>query len=210
MKLSEILVLKGGDPDQTYKDAINSFIQQINAKTSRSAKQMPPGSNAVVIDTKSSNSFVWRVWMDDPGFERFLGYVKNNAGSEHLPKILSRVRTEAVTFSRLVKGKTVKILKLEKLSALEKGPLFDAVESMGEMSKSDLNDVNSISSLAEKLELPRAPNSTLEQMKAVVMANENLFLTMMDLIKHHNANDINNSNVMMRGNVPVITDPFSN
>jgi hypothetical protein len=221
MKLLEILLFRGGGEDIKYQTELANFVSRY-AETSRkvSAKD---GMNAKVFDIKPSNNYVWRVWEKDPGYERFLDFVQNNP-NEHFPKILSKVRVEKVKFAKPVQDTTIKFVKLEKLKPLNVNgisSLSDAIQIIG-MSNEELDkDKLLLGSIEDKadyvLSLPIPSTSdidkddedAMESIRDAIIKNEKFFELVFNLMLNHQGNDINPENVMLRGNVPVIIDPFS-
>lgn len=221
MKLSEILLFRGGGEDKKYENELANFVSHY-AKTNRKVSASD-GMNATVFDIKPSNNYVWRIWQKDPGYERFLEFVQNNP-NEHFPKILSKVRVEKVKFAKPVQDTTVKFVKLEKLKPLNVNgisSLSDAIQIIG-MSNEELDkDKLLLGSIEDKadyvLSLPIPSTSdidkddedAMESIRDAIIKNEKFFELVFDLMLNHQGNDINPENVMFRGNVPVITDPFS-
>jgi hypothetical protein len=139
------------------------------------------GAHAEVYIPPGKN-YIWRSWTRDPGYESFLKYVQANSSNPHLPKLLSRVREEPLEFKGIPKGVTLKFVKIEKLSALNHGdPL-------------------------ERLLVHGFDELTVFTKKDFPPEYKRFYDTCEDLIER-GADDIDNRNVMMRGDVPVITDP---
>lgn len=185
--------------DSTFSDALQQFIEKHGIKKFE-------GGQAVVIDR---GSHVWRAWFDDPGYERFLKYIEANYGNKFLPKILSKVREEPIQFKRMPKGKTIKYVKIEKLTQNIQSGLSAAVEYlyMNFLKPADLPDSGKeLANITTKLKIPRDVNP--DDLKTAILKNQDFFTVVLDLIKHHDANDINSENVMFRGSTPVIIDPF--
>ena len=199
MLLSEILNLKS---DVKFTDAVEAFVNKHGIKAFK-------GSNATVIDR---DGYVWRTWFNDPGFERFLKYIESNKSNPHLPKILSRVREEPVQFKGMPKGMKIKYVKVEKLSDLEPGDLSDAIGAALILANRNIKStsVDELADLiAKKNIVPSDSDATSFEIAGTVRKYKKFFEVINDLHNDHRANDIISSNVMMRGDVPVITDPFS-
>lgn len=156
------------------------------------------GTHAFVLD--SGKSYVWRCWFNDQGYESFIKYVAAHPNDAHLPRILGKVRQAEASFKRSPKL-TLNYVRLEKLT-----PCVNELSHV-----IDLMYLHSIgyglSSLAE-LQAACAKQEEGEAMLAALKKYPLFFETYVDLCKV-GANDINKDNVMMRGNVPVIIDPFS-
>lgn len=187
--------------DATFTDALNQFIEKHGVKKFE-------GGQATVIDR---GSHVWRVWFDDPGYERFLEYVEAHKGNKFLPKILSKVREEPTQFKRMPKGKTIKYVKIEKLSEAGPSNLTDAVDTLYSAGLPPAKFPDTVEELAElsmTLKLPNDSDAEHEDIKDEILKNKDFFKVVLDLMKNHDANDLTSGNVMLRGSTPVITDPF--
>lgn len=184
MKLTELSAFRGGDPNEKFSDVVKAFVEKHGTKKFE-------GNNAVVIDR---GTFVWRAWLKDPGYERFLKYVQANP-SNHLPKLLSRVRTENIKFKGMPNGMTIKFVKLEKLESISTNQeqLVDEIGEIADLGASD-DFYHAVHDLEERL----GPG------------NDGFVLLVISLVQHHDANDIGSKdNIMRRGTVLVVSDPFS-
>lgn len=199
MFLSEIKVFKKAS-DKTFKQALNDFVEKHGLKQFQ-------GSNAVVI---ADGKHVWRSWFEDAGFEAFLKLIDGNQ-SVHLPKFLSRVREEPVSFSKFPKGKVMKFIKIENLDELQPSLLSDAIDTIGSMLHSNKHMTTVDDVLTKDLSkfIPRDSDATQEEVKEEIEKFRDFFNLILDLNSKHRFNDLNSSNVMMRGTVPVLTDPIS-
>ena len=187
--------------DETFSTALQQFIEKHGVK-------MFEGGQATVIER---GSHVWRVWFDDPGYERFLKYVDSHKGNKFLPKILSKVREEPTQFKRMPKGKTIKYVKIEKLSEISPSNFTDAIDTLyfAVIPPAKLpNSVPELAELSTTLKIPSDSDAEHEDIKEEILKNEDFFKLVLDLMKHHDANDLTSGNVMFRGSTPVITDPF--
>lgn len=187
--------------DATFAETLNQFIEKHGVKAFE-------GGQATVI---TRGSHVWRVWFDDPGYERFLKYVESHKGNKHLPKILSKVREEPTQFKRMPKGKTIKYVKIEQLEDPGLSILTDALDTLYYASSAPSKLPDTVEELAEfSMTLKVQPHSDAEheEIRDEILANKDFFKVVLDLMKHHNANDLTSGNIMLRGSTPVITDPF--
>ena len=199
MFLSEIKVFKVAS-DKSFKQALNDFVEKHGLKQFQ-------GSNAVVIADKKH---VWRSWFKDDGFETFLKLIDGNQ-SIHLPKFLSRVREEPVSFSKLPKGTVIKFIKIENLDELQPSLLSDAIDTLGSLlhSNEKAGSVDAVLKLDLSKFIPRDSDATQEEVKSEIEKFRAFFNLILDLNSKHRFNDLNSSNVMMRGTIPVLTDPIS-
>jgi hypothetical protein len=187
--------------DLKFSEALAKFIEQHGVKAFE-------GGQATVI---SRGEHVWRSWFNDPGYERFLKYVEANKGNKFLPKVLSKVREEPTQFKGMPKGMTIKYVKLEKLEQAQIGIFTDAVDTLyfAHIKPSTLPDtVEELAEMALTLKVQQDSEAESEEIKAEILKNKDFFKVVLDLMKHHNANDLQSDNVMMRGSIPVINDPF--
>jgi hypothetical protein len=184
-----------------------TFSEALKELLDKHGMQAFQGGQATVLDR---GSYVWRAWFDDPGYERFLAYVAKHPGSKHLPKLLSRVREEAVQFSKMPKGKTIKYIKLEKLAEAPLDDLVDAINAidMAQLLQAKVPEtVEQLAELMLTLKPPADSEATPAELKAAVLKQPEFFKVVLDLMQHQ-ANDINSGNVMFRGVTPVVIDPF--
>ena len=182
--------------DATFFDALNAFV----AKHGLEAFE---GGQAVVV---GRGLHVWRAWFNDPGYERFLKYIEANKGNKFLPRILSRVREEPTKFKRSP-ARNIKYVKIEKLTDPGKTSLTDALDMLHFASIPTDKLPSTAEELAELSSTFCKPNQS-EVIRGVFLKHKEFFEVVLDLIKNHNANDLTSGNVMMRGEVPVIIDPF--
>lgn len=199
MFLSEIKVFKKAS-DKTFKQALNDFVEKHGLKQFQ-------GSNAIVI---ADEKHVWRSWFEDAGFETFLKLIDGKR-SVHLPKFLSSVREEPVSFSKMPKGKVIKFIKIENLDELKPSLLSDAIDTIGSMlhANEKAASVDDVLKLDLSKFIPRDSDATQEEVKEEIEKFSAFFNLILDLNSKQRFNDLNSSNVMMRGTVPVLTDPIS-
>lgn len=197
MLLTEISNFKSKH-DVTFHQALEQFAAKFGlGKFS--------GNNAVVL---TRDGHVWRAWFKDAGYEKFLAIV-STMPSPHLPKILSRIREEPVQFARTPKDMTIKYVKVEKLEALEPSNFSDAVDAVGTALYKGAVFDSIKDMLSADLKIPSHSDAELDDILDEIKKHESFFKLIIKLSKRHNLNDLNSENVMMRGNVPVITDPIS-
>lgn len=187
--------------DATFTAALEEFIKKHGVK-------MFEGGQATVIDR---GTHVWRAWFDDPGYERFLKYVEAHKGNKYLPKILSKVREEPTQFKSMPKGKTIKYVKIEKLTEPSIDIFTDALDTLyfANIPSSKLPDtVEDLAEFSMTLKVQQSSDDEHEEIRDEILKQKDFFKVVLDLMKHHDANDLTSGNVMFRGSTPVITDPF--
>lgn len=201
MKLLEIKAFPS-KVDNKFSLAVQEFINKHGLKSFH-------GGQATVI---AKDNHVWRAWFDDPGYETFLKYVEIHKSNKYLPKILSKVREEPAQFKGMPAGKTIKYVKLEKLDELPVSVFSDAIDTLFLMSVPVGKLPNTVEELAElslTLKIPSHSDADNTEIRAEILKNKEFFKVVLDLMKHHDANDLNSGNVMLRGSIPVITDPIN-
>ena len=129
--------------------------------------------------------------------------------SKHLPKILSQVRQEPTNFLRMPSGMVINYVKVEKLEALQPSMFSDAVDAVG-MAMADGAKLDSIDDLlSAKLQIPSSSDATLDEVVHEIKKHKEFFELAIELNNKVRLNDLSSDNVMMRGSIPVITDPIS-
>lgn len=191
MKLTEIL---DTDQDSNFQQALDAFIKRHGLEHSY-------GTNAnVLLDTK--RNYVYRFWFRDPGYEKWLKYAQLHQDNPHIVKILGKVRTSDARYKGLPKNLTMKYVKIEKLTPMVDEKLIHAIDSAANLSdeyfKMYLKDWE------DGKELPE----WVKPLMQVAHKYPKLLSTILELKQHGLANDLTGDNVMMRGQVPVITDPL--
>lgn len=188
--------------DQTFSQALAAFVEKHGSEAFY-------GGQATVVDR---GSHVWRTWFKDPGYDKFLEYVKTHK-SVHFPKIYGDVRTTNADFKGVKRG-PLKYIRIEKLKELDSSSLSDAIDMIGLISRAKWPDtVEELAELISTMKLPVGVDhdddkAELLKAKAEILKNKEFFKVVLELLKA-GANDINSQNVMMRGSTLVITDPFS-
>lgn len=185
MHLTEITAFKPST--ETFHSALSKFADEHGL-------DIKDGTNAQVF--VRNKPWVWRVWLNDPGFERFIEYVKEHPNNPHLPKVMSRVRTETASFKRMPKDMTVKYVKLEKLGELGESYLDTLLDELMKLKQpSSFED------------LEAQAKGLGDEAVAFVQEHKKFFETFVELRKA-GANDLYCQNVMTRGETFVIMDPF--
>lgn len=186
--------------DATFSDALNAFVGQHGLEAFE-------GGQATVI---GRGAHVWRAWFDDPGYERFLKYIEANKGNRFLPRVLSRVREEPTKFKRSP-TRSIKYVKIEKLTDPGPNIFTDALDALYFASipiEKIPSTVEELAGLSMTFKIPNHSDAEHEELRDEFLKHKEFFKVVLDLMKNHNANDLTSGNVMMRGKIPVIIDPF--
>lgn len=192
---------------------LNDIIKALSNKFGFAKKA---GMNAVALIPKNK-SYVYRFWIDDPGYEDWLNYALKHQSNKHVVKILSKIRTVKTNVADLPTNKTIKFVKLEKLSPLEDSTAyFAAANFIGEViwlyEDDEIKTMGFDGFLEVVLDEADAADSGEEslgikaQIQKEINEHKDFFKLCFDLICL-GFMDIHEANVMLRGNIPVVTDP---
>ena len=187
MKLNE---LKGVKNDVVYQllresNTLYDFLQSLRQHGFDEEKLIGSGYYAMVF-SRPADQFVLKIFENDPGYLHFLKFIKNSPSNIHLPKIKGRP-------IRLNKRFTM--IRIERLSTANE-------------SQRDYNYV--IKKYSRELEYEILDSDNRYILKAEYPALLDTIDTLYQSIKNTNINlDLHEENVLYRGNIPVITDPFS-
>jgi hypothetical protein len=173
------------------------FVQNL---IDRHGLEFHKGNQATVI-TSDDRKCVYRIWTIDPGYDQWLDYAQKHSGNPHVMRVLGKLRTVKARMKGLPLGTHVKFVKLEKLEPITDKDFIEAVDKFYNVNPASL------------------PNTCLEYIESFVdMVSDDVidlmrdypqfFELLFDMVKTYSANDICAQNVMMRGNVPVLIDPF--
>lgn len=207
MFLNELKGIKSGDVDSSYPD----FIAALAAKHGIDIGEGMQAKVLIIPDKQ----YVYRLWLDDPGYEQFLEFCSKHK-SEHLPKIFSKPRTLDLTFKKLPRGMKLKVVKLEKLLPISDKELEHAIEMFQElkfrMSFAKLDSLTFDEFMSVMTTDPGTSHGAefikpTAKTKDTILKYKSFFELCLSMTKI--ANDIIPSNVMMRGDVPVLVDPIS-
>lgn len=175
--------------DSKWTDFVQSLVDKYGL-------QKFTGNQATVLSSQD-RTCVYRIWSRDRGFERWLNYAHNHQDNPYVVKVLSKVNVVQTQFKGMPSDVRLKIVKLEKLS-----PIADR-------SFSDTLDVV----VAEQpvAEFEQFKSNILQHYSKVapVIEKYEQFFRFIHELMASGANDLNSENVMMRGDVPVVVDPFS-
>lgn len=200
MLLSELNFFK------TQDVSFHTALQQLIDKKGLSKAE---GGQGTVIWNENKN-YVWKFWFKDAEYERFIKYVEAHKGNKHLPKFLSKVRTEAISFKKMPKDMVCNYVKLEKLTPLEPSTFSDALDCLNNANWQPSQVPKTINELIDSLNPKMIPNHSdaeLDEITDAIRKNKEFFELCLDLMKA-GANDLHSDNVMMRGSVPVVIDPY--
>ena len=187
MKLNE---LKGIKDDLVYQllrdsDTLYEFSQSLRQNGFDGEKLIGAGYYAMVF-ARPSDQYVLKIFENDPGYLHFLKFVKNSSSNIHLPKI---------------KGRPIRLNKRFTMIRIER--LEHANDS-----QLDYNYV--IKQYSRELRRDILDSDNRYILKAEYPELLDTIDTLYQSIKNTNINlDLHEENVLYRGNIPVITDPFS-
>lgn len=154
------------------------------------------GNQATVLSSRDRTS-VYRIWSKDPGFEKWLSYVQQHQDNPYVVKVLSKVHVVQTQFKSMPSDVKLKIVKLEKLTPISDQHFWNALDTV--VAEQPVADFEQFKNSIEQ---------AYSNVKPVIDKYEPFFRFVHQLMVF-GANDLNSENVMMRGNVPVVTDPFS-
>jgi len=136
------------------------------------------------VFAKPDDPYVIKIYDNDPGYERYLKYIIANQTNPHVPKLRGRpVRL----------GNSIRIVRMEKL-------IPNTTTEQEEIYKSIINYI--------------ADHGKHYQYALINQKNiENKFPKLLPLLDELAENkeilDLGKQNIMFRGNIPVITDPYA-
>jgi hypothetical protein len=135
------------------------------------------------VFARPGDSYVIKLFQQDPGYEKFLKYILVNQQNPHVPQI---------------KGKPVTIQKYYKIVRLEK---------LAKMSSDHHMDTyNRIISYVSDYGKSYANTLNLYQLETQY---PQLIPLLQELSKNKYLLDLSKNNILFRGDVPVITDPYA-
>ena len=206
MKLYELTCIKKLN-SLSVSDLIMYFIDN--------SKYMFAGNGAqAYVFIHPNNKEVIRFWIYDDAYEHFIKYIKTHSDNEFLPKIhkginqlkfknhiIKYVRIEKLkplTNSNMVYGVNFKKLISVIHKSIEKRGITKAVNDYDNGKfKNELALIIDMLSVSDNPDI----NSIIQ-----------FYDTYFDILKTSNSKilpDLHSNNVMLRGNVPVITDPLN-
>ena len=168
-----------------YSTSIMEFIENLKREGYREYLA-GEGLFAGVFSKPDDNWVVKLYYADDSGYETYLKYVLQNQNNVHVPKIIGK----PVTFL-----KKYRILRMEKLR------------------KYDINnedDQKIYSALINYIDFKKIYPEHIPSNVQWLTDEYPQLSDLIDLmVKNHSSLDLHPGNIMFRGNVPVITDPFT-
>jgi hypothetical protein len=202
MILSE---LHGGFEGQTLEQVVKALVTKNKLGSA-------DGSNAIVLYAPSK-SYVYRVWVDDAGYEEWLKYAVQNQSNPHVLKVLSKVRTVQPKLAGIPDGKTVKFVKLEKLGDLTMelaNTITTAFQAAGELGEAELREMEYdgfVETMKETAEM-YTDDGEGDHIVKTMKKYDSFFKFYYELSVEKGYRDMHAENCMMRGSVPVIIDPL--
>jgi hypothetical protein len=186
----KIIELTGYKSDPLYKllqssSDIPDFIDNIK-NSGYSEYYVGKGMYAGVF-AKPGDPFVIKIFKDDPGYEKFLSYALQHQSNPHVPRIKGR----PITFQKIYK-----IVRLERLREMTKDTDWKIYEKIRDYTEEQY----------DKSEEEMALNKqNLQKLYPQLVP-------LLDEILYNGYDyqvDMTEGNVMFRGSVPVITDPYT-
>jgi hypothetical protein len=131
------------------------------------------------VYARPQDNYVIKIFREDPGYAAFLNYITKNANNPYVPKLKGKIIKLPNKYS---------IVRLEKLTRIDID-LFKKIEyaAFNEFDK-----------------------QTIAEIEGQHPGLLDFVRSLRTLASHSNVGfDLNRSNIMMRGDTPVITDPFA-
>jgi hypothetical protein len=189
MKVNELVGYKNKPEYQAFKNppkvepgpGENAQLQAIVDKLNELGyKQYNIGSGYYAyVYARPQDNYVIKVFREDPGYATFLNYVTKNANNPYVPKL---------------KGKIIKLPNKYSIVRLEKLTRIDV-------------------DLFKKIEFAAFNEFDKQTVAEIEGQYPGLLDFVRSLIKMAHSNDVDydlhRSNIMMRGDTPVIIDPFA-
>jgi hypothetical protein len=168
-----------GLPDFISKIKKLGYAQSINL----SHRLIGDGAFAGVF-AKPDDPYVIKIYDPDPGYEKYLKYVVANQTNPHVPKLRGRpVRL----------GSSIRIVRIEKLSPVKTPEQHDVYEKIRNY-VDDFGKDYAYSIINQKIVDGMFPK--IGPLLQELSANKQIL-------------DLGKQNVMFRGDIPVITDPYA-
>ena len=136
---------------------------------------------------KEGYPWVFKIMKDDPGFMYYMKYSKENQNNPNVP----RVRGDFIKINE-----TTFVIRIEKLSPMS-NTFFN----------NEFNNIVPIMRMFSKREMEDLDQDYQEILSRFKDKFPGVFKIIYDMAKTHYLLDISSRNMMMRGDVPVITDP---
>lgn len=207
MKLLEIIGFKSDEVFQLLQNfrnfgKIDLLVNEL-VRMGYSKRILGSGIYGIVFDKPNSN-YVYKVFnISDKGYIKYLKFLEMYKDNPHVPKILGKpIRIKLLNNKRLADLMFVKLEKLKELP-VENHTQFKIVQTIN-LAIRIINDFNNgkISSLDDFSSIIDDFNIYEREYPELVDLIQNLHLI------SENDIDLHSGNIMLRGKVPVITDPF--
>lgn len=183
MRLRELTGFKKEPVYQMLRNSSDIF-QFINKIVNSGYKKYFVGRGSYAgVFAKEDDPYVIKIFNVDPGYEKFLTYALANQSNPHVP----RIKGQLINFNNY------KILRIERLRKSSTDTDYNIIELITNYIFSHNYKFSSYSA-ANKIEL--------EEMYPQIIP------VLDELAKNKTNLDISSNNIMFRGSVPVITDPY--
>lgn len=207
MKLLELTGVKA------LKD--KDVTQLIHDLSSGDSKFKKAGAGVAAQVFVHEDGTIYKFWVKDSAYEKFVEFIEKNSSNPHLPKLKSKVKELTAFFKKPEHfPDKVKYVKLEKLT-----PITDDTKFTGARHLIAIDVITSIVNAIELkddlgtliAELEEEEGDDLE--KPTIAAIAGIFETYQKLLKYPGVSKLNldtrSANIMKRGNVLVIIDPVA-
>lgn len=196
MRISELTGVKSRSE---YKAAADSSAMHILAKRLNSLgyEEYSIGSGYYShVYARPDDPYVIKIYHDDPGYQHFLSFIREYPNDQHLPKVKLSVKLPG----------SFRLIRIERLAPssvhvssmiYDFTTLYKKIKIISREYDSDSSYIRSRLEGFSKLIAVEFP-SLVGTLKRIVDYADSYNLDM----------DIHPGNIMMRGNIPVIIDPF--
>jgi hypothetical protein len=186
MRIQELTGYKS-HPAYTSSEGQYDVVKYVENLKSLGFKITRLGGGAFAeVFSRPNDSYVIKIFRDDPGYEQYLKYINQFKDNPHVPKLRGKVMNLQ---------NNIRVIRMEKLRKLDR----DNNEEMEiyELIKNIVTD-NGRYPVAYKKEV-----ETISQRYPQIMPLLKILQT------HRKDIDLGKDNIMFRGSTPVITDPLS-
>ena len=186
MKISELIGYKNHPAYKIAKDEpdVVKYVQQLK-QNGYQITRLGGGAFAEVF-SRPGDSYVIKIFSDDPGYEQYLKYINQFKDNPHVPKIRGKM---------IKLPNNYRVVRLEKLRKLDRHN--DKETEIYKLIKSIVTDDGRYP-LAYKKEV-----ETISQQYPEIMPLLKILQT------HGESIDLGIDNLMFRNSTPVLTDPLS-
>lgn len=216
MKLDELLGVKKFY-DKHLDDVKKAFV-------SNGSLYKKLGSGATATAYAQGDEYVYKFWLMDTAYEKYVDYCLDNQDNPHVPVLYSDIKNLHSFFARTSDfPDKIRYIKMERLTPLKdntkwpgvtaknsKNKFYTYVETIIDFILESIqtgDDINSISDF--KKEMFNDPTVEIDVSDKAWKDMYEIFKIMLDLFHTMDYHaDYHAGNIMMRGDTVVITDPY--